>query len=340
MRRSLALLVPLALALGLTGCPDADDDDSAAPVDDSMEPLVPEPWPWCPPASVYQGTGEATLEVGPDTVYCATFNEGRELRDELAAKAMVRLVEGSYPIPDVDGITAMALPMCAQVEAGQAGAITDGPGELDTATDLGGGDRYRLQLDQPLLDPDDAPWQVTLWVQGPREHLEGSGVVTLDGGHLGLATDPLRVLAGQLCPWLCDDFASGVRLDSCTFAGVTTSRSRVEFDGGWIELHLRIGQVPLATQPGLFTTARGELDGVAWSQRSYWKLLYNPTHHHFNRDFLVLLDEPVGGVHGVEVIEVDPTQQPPPTQVFVVDDEMVRIEQRAVTGETFVSPVE
>ena len=338
MRRALLL----STALLLIACPSGDDDDSAAMDDDDTVDdgglLLPEPWGWCPSTDSSIGTGDAALEAGPGALYCSTFHETRTLEEELAAKAMIRLVQGSYPIPTVEGVSEHSVPLCVQTEQGAIGPVTAGSGQLDTAPDLGGSGRYRLLMDQPLEDPDGGAWEVVLWLQGPTVDLTEARSIALTGEHVGLATDPSRTVIVQLCEFACLDFADGRLFDSCTFTGVTTQRHRVEFDGGWIELDLRIGQALLATQPGLFVGARGELDGQAFEQRDFWALIYNPIHHHFSRDFVVLLDE--GPVAGIEVIEADPTAEPPPTQVFTVGDDLARIEERAVTGETFLPSVD
>ena len=332
----------LAASLLLLACPSGDDDDSAAADDDDagddLGLVLPGTWDWCPSADSYTGEGEAALDVGAGALYCSAFHEGRTLEEERASKAMVRFVEGSFAIPRVEGVSPHALPLCAQTSQGLAGPTSAGEGELQTAPDLGGSGRYRLLLRQPLEDPDGGPWEASLWLQGPSPDLADDGSITLTGDHVGLATDPNRTVILQLCESTCVDFADGRLFDSCTFAGVTTQRHRVEFDGGWIELDLRIGQALLATQPGLFVGARGEIDGQPFEQRNFWRLIYNPIHHHFSRDFVVLLDD--GPVAGIEVIEVDPVGEAPPTQVFVVDDALTRLEERTVSGETFLPSVD
>ena len=251
---------------------------------------------------------------------------------------MIRFVQGSYPIPSTEAVSQGAFPICVETDAGLAGPTTSGPGELSTVPDLGGSGRYRLLLDQPLEDSGGGAWQLTLWMQGPAADLVDARSIAVTGEHVGLATDAQRAVIVQLCEFACLDFADGRQFDSCTFTGVTTQRHRVEFEGGWIELDLRIGQALLATQPGLFIGARGELDGEAFEQRDFRKLIYNPIHHHFSRDFVVLLDD--GPVAGLEVVAVDPTSEPPPTQVFTVHDDLARLEERAVTGETFLPTVD
>jgi hypothetical protein len=55
------------------------------------------------------------------------------------------------------------------------------------------------------------------------------------------------------------------------------------------------------TEPGALVHAAGALDGVPFSQGDYWKLIYNPAHHHFARDFAVLFEAPIGLACGIKV---------------------------------------
>ena len=55
------------------------------------------------------------------------------------------------------------------------------------------------------------------------------------------------------------------------------------------------------TEPGALVHAEGELDGVPFSQRDYWKLLYSPLHHHIGFDFAVLFETPIGLACGIKV---------------------------------------
>jgi hypothetical protein len=54
---------------------------------------------------------------------------------------------------------------------------------------------------------------------------------------------------------------------------------------------------PRATRPATRRTA---------NQRDYWKLVYNPAHHHFVRNFAVLFDSPIDGACGIQVTGLEP----------------------------------
>ena len=92
---------------------------------------------------------------------------------------------------------------------------------------------------------------------------------------------------------------------------------------------------PAATEPAAFVRAAGNLDGQSFVQEDYWKLIYNPTHHHFSRDFAVLFDNPIGDACGLKAAEVDPWGDQPPTRVHTITCKLAEIEERSVTLETF-----
>ena len=70
-------------------------------------------WAGCPTADDYAGDSDwpNRLEVTDGAIYCATFDESRTLKEELAKKALLRIAPGAYPLPN--GPTAdLGLPAC------------------------------------------------------------------------------------------------------------------------------------------------------------------------------------------------------------------------------------
>ncbi|MEE2829635.1 MAG: hypothetical protein VX498_10645 [Myxococcota bacterium] len=313
-------------------CP-AGGGDSPDPPDPALRLELPAAWDWCPEPSEASGGGGAQLLVGSEALYCATFDEERELEEELRSKALLRLVAGGLEIPTEGEGVEVTLPVCLELEAGQPGPVTAGPGTVDVEADLGGSGRFQVLLSQALAGPEGESWELVLVAQGPSEDLLEEKVISLDGEHLGLATEASRTLVLQLCEGSCETSSAGWRLDSCRFDRVRPERHRVEFEGGYLETDLRIGSSLFLTQPALFTGARGELDGFPFEQRDYWSLGYNPIHHHFSRDFAVLLDAP--SACGLVARNLDPLQEAPPATVSLVDCNLAELEQRAVLSESW-----
>lgn len=324
----------LAAALLSGGCGGSDDDDSSVTDDDDDAAPggpaldLPDRFAWCPAGG--GGTGEGTLTIGEVAVYCATFDETRTLEEEATAKAMLWLSEGPVAVPRTDGTVPWRLPACALTADGRELTTTD-DGDLTVTTDLGGSGRYRLQLRQPM-----GTHELVLWLDGPSAELNGGGP-GLNGEHVGLATDTDHVVAFQLCEGSCGSAVEGVRLDSCRFERIAAERHHVEFDGGWIDVELRIGQSFLATQPAIFVGGEGELDDTPFEQRDYFEALYNPQHHHFSRDFILWLD---GEDRGVRLSHADPFGDAPAVEIAIVGRDFAVLQERAVTGEEYTASLE
>jgi hypothetical protein len=109
----------------------------------------------------------------------------------------------------------------------------------------------------------------------------------------------------------------------------------VLFDGGDLTLDIRMGVSMAATEPAAFVLATGTLDGQSFEQGDYWKLIYNPTHHHFSRDFAVLFDSPIGNACGLKAAELDPWGDQPPARVHTIACDLTELAERSVSSETF-----
>jgi hypothetical protein len=68
-----------------------------------------------------------------------------------------------------------------------------------------------------------------------------------------------------------------------------------------LEVHIFDGA---STPPAAFVRGSGTFRGHAFDQRSYWRLGYSPSQHHFYRGFGVLFDAPVDGVRGIVIDRV------------------------------------
>tara|TARA_Y100001968_G_scaffold317764_1_gene347168 strand:+ start:465 stop:1535 length:1071 start_codon:yes stop_codon:yes gene_type:complete len=312
----------------------SDDDDSTSDDDDSAETEL---WPFCPQSSSYVGNTnwQQTLEVSSAALYCAMFNESRSLEQEPSFKAQLRLIPGSYGLPHEEGLSSMALPVCIKLAEGQGEAVMDGTGNVQTTTSgWQESTFYSHLLEQPMTDSKSSEW----WLKGTLR-LEATG-----------SQSPAPLLADGSAPsaWsgtglefsLCPDDAQscyeGRHFLSCNPTGYRLQRHSLQFNGGELQLDIRMGESAAATEPAAFIRAAGNLDGQDFEQTSYWKLIYNPTHHHFSRDFALLFDSPIGGACGIKAINLDPWGDAPPGQVFTVDCELSNIEERTLNEESFI----
>jgi hypothetical protein len=272
-------------------------------------------WVACPTAGELddQASWPDTLEVTEGAVFCSTFDENRTLKEELAKKALLRITPGSYRLPAAEQ-EGFALPVC--IAFGESGvgvpAVPRSTSHQASPFDGNVSHRYEFVSEQP--DPARRV-SINLYLTLPEGQAPG---FVLDGDHPALfgPTEPHNSF------WLCESLDESCfpdrAFDSCTHASSRLNRHEIGLDGGDITLDVRIGDSFASTEPGAFVAARGTFRGVAFEQKSYFKLVYRPAHHHFERDFAVLFDEPIDGACGlkIETFSADP-DGPAPTAASI-----------------------
>jgi hypothetical protein len=313
-----------------------DDDDSSVGDDDDSATSS-GPWSWCPDSTDYVGesTWLQVLEVTESALYCASFDEGRTLEEEPGFKAMLRVIEGTYPLPHQEGLGSLSLPVCVQMPAGQALPVMSGTGNVhSTTSNWQDTTYYNHLLEQPMEDSNGESWWLSATIRlestVPGEQpqallLNGSAPAPWSGLGVDMA----------LCPNDAQSCSQGRRFLSCNPTSYRLQRHGLTFDGGNLNLEIRMGESMASTEPAAFVLASGSLDGQSFEQTDYWKLIYNPSHHHFSRNFAVLFDAPIGSVCGLKATEVDPWGDAPPAQVHTIDCELGEIDERALSGESY-----
>ena len=81
--------------------------------------------------------------------------------------------------------------------------------------------------------------------------------------------------------------------------------------------------------------ATGTFRGTDFDQRDFFKLVYNPSHHHFERHFAVLFDAPIDGVCGIEVENLEPWDDYQPDAAYAVDCALDRLSTLTVESHTW-----
>ena len=317
------MLLALTLALACSH-KDSPADDSPIP-DDSPDDSPAEPaWAECPDGPSASGEGRL-LTLGGGALYCGTFNEGRTLDEEQAAKAQLRLPEGSIILPTSAVSDApLTLPACVRFDPDTPGLLSAGEGTVSATFNTWGSDTtFSYQLRQPLDDGRTLAIQLSGLDQGQDLRLDGA-YLSVDG--------PMQA-SMMICEGRCE-YAETL-FDSCTFEDVATQRNTITYSGGDIALDLRIGSSFASTEPGVFYQATGTHQGQSWSQTDYWSLVYNPTHHHFSRDARVWLPQPIGEVCAIEALEFDPWGDAPPTQVRTLACDGTVLEEPSVSEDRF-----
>jgi hypothetical protein len=272
-----------------------------------------------PGAYLGDPTWPLALRVTAEAVYCWPFDESLTLEESRRKKAMLHYLPGAYPLPDAGEGLALRLPFCLDFGPGLAAPAPAGAGSVRVQNQAG---HRSFQLHQPLQAAE--RWTLESWLSAA----DGADMV-LDGSWAGFADFSAQTM---LCREDCTQWLDIRRFDSCTFEGVARHLHQLEFEGGRVQLELRLGWSMASTEPGIFFAASGQLDGVAFDQRDYWKLVYKPEHHHFSRSFAVLFDAPIGGACALRVDGLVPWQGEPLPRVATAGCDLAPIRERAASS--------
>jgi hypothetical protein len=289
-------------------------------------------WAWCPKAEDYVGdpSWSATVEVTEDALYCAVFDESKTFEETLATKAQLRFIPGTYKVPAAAATGPFSLPHCLRfVEDGKQ-PTQKGAGELKAEfPEFMGEVSYNFQYAQPM-EAAGVGWFSEVRFNGPWEPSSPKPISVA-----GKFTDASATHAVDyyLCQGAdCANASDRRFFNSCTAEGAATEHTHtITFQGGDIKLVLRIGGSFASTEPGAFVSGSGKLDGTAFTQTSYWKLVYVPEHHHFTRHFVVLFDQPIGSACGLKVEHV--LSDTLDAAVNLVDCSLKNLEARTVLSE-------
>lgn len=276
------------------------------------------------------------LEVTDGAEYCGAFDEMRNLDQEFAVKAKIRIAPGNYPLADTTGTYAVALPVCFEGKPGTVMPSFAGAGEVEVLwsdNPINSSASYSHVFNQPLSASDTGTWTfqgyTSYWetADPPRPLPPPLDGTPLDAwGDTGHATE-LWLCEGNSC-----DEWDDVRFEACD-ADYPLELNRVTFEGGEVTFELGItGGVGTQEMLSVFPRASGTLDGTPFSQTDYFRLVYSADHHHFVRSVAVLFDQPIGGACGLKVLDVVahvPTSTLP--RAFTIDCDLSDLEERTVT---------
>ncbi|MCB9684042.1 MAG: hypothetical protein H6738_01180 [Alphaproteobacteria bacterium] len=286
--------------------------------------------------------GDAGWTLGLDVTgpgeWCATFNEARTLEQEQLLKMKLIIPRGAYTLPTAAGTSPFRLPVCFETAPGSPlQPVMAGEGEVTLSrSTVQQSDYYTWQSTQPI---EDGAGHViaTFQLYGSTSTPAGTPPpdIELDGVNASIyEQEPLAMSLCDLSPY-CATFYSD-HFVVCDPVGYDEEHHQITFTGGDVDLEFRKGGSFASTEPAVFPRATGTLDGTAFDVTDYFRLIYNPEHHHFSRDFAVIFDAPINGACGLAVRNVDPWGNPPDTRVERVNCDLSLIDTRTVLNEVFV----
>ena len=308
------------------------DTDSDTDSDADTDADTDADWSSCPDASAWVGDEAWTGQVvaTEEAVYCGGIDESRTLEEELAAKAMLKVVAGTWKVPVEEGDYDFALPVCAMRSWTEPLAEVDGAGSTAVTRNTWSGTTYTyVRGGQPMISGSSGGWTLdhTLVLVGD----EGATPepLTLDGH----ANDP-ETGAGISLSMYPDGHATTIGFTPCMDPSWTKDAHTVTFDGGDVQLDLYLGHDISITAPAAFTRAVGTLDGTDFDVRGYFDLVYKADHHHFGRHFAVIFDEPINGACALRVEDIDPYATGVTATVSTADCDLSVLDTRTVTAQT------
>lgn len=293
----------LGLLVGCTKAADTDTDVETDDTDTEDTGPVEDAWAWCPASSAFVGDSawKGSLEATSRALYCSASNEGRTLEQELAAKARLRFVEGTYPMPTDVSPVDVAFPVCTERPPAIAHPEMDGTGSTAVNPQSFGGTTYTyIEGSQPMTEGFSLAH--TMVMVGP----EGSvpAPLVLDGTESNDRTGAGWAL-NLVPPGNAGTDVESIVMGPCDDPDWEDNVHSFTFDGGNLEIHLHLGKNTILTGPGVIKSASGTLDGTAFEITDFYRLMYRPDHHHFGRHFAIVLDAPIGDVCALRVEEVD-----------------------------------
>lgn len=332
------------MILLLLACPGPDDsgdkltDTDSGIVDTDTGGTGDPPWPHCPDASAYAGdaTWTGVVQATGDALYCSTSNEGRTLEQEVDAKTLFRVIEGTYAVPAEEGEYAIAFPVCTLRADELTQPKVDGTGTTYASPSDFGSTRYTyLDGTQPMRADDGAGWSLdhTMVLVGPAG--ETPEALVLDGGEGDASTGADAVFTVYRDGDSVED-TTAIVFDSCLGAAWDENLHTVTFDGGDVALDLYLSDETIVTGTAQLVHASGTLDGTAFEVDNFFQLIYRPDHHHYNRHFAVIFDAPIGDVCALRIEEIDAQVGTTTAVVSTAACDLSVIETRATSAEDWV----
>jgi hypothetical protein len=305
----------------------------------------------CPGSESYVGSSAwpDKMVVTAGATYCGHFKESRDLEKEYATKAKLTIAPGSYALPNTAGTYSFALPVCFERRGGEPIPVFAGAGQAKVTpykstvnTFISNG----VGATQPISFDGSTDWIFSMklsyfsYTGAPVPPvLDGSYLCHPSTGEVG-DTRPGYLNYLELCQGTtCEDTWQDLRFEACN-PDYPLYRHTITFAGGQIVLDLRFtGSVGAAVMLAAFTAATGTLDGKAFTQNDYWRLIYSADHHHFTRNFAVLFDAPIGDACGLKVTNFWGARDfAPLPDVSTIKCDLSAIAARTVSSATVVRP--
>ena len=264
-------------------------------------------WDTCPAMTPQAAPTEGEhiwVQATKEAKYCnQSIRRSGELTDTFANKSQLRIVPGDFFLPMQLGTQPFTLPVCSLFEDHDDSPRPVGEGlfelydeQIFNATRLDG------TIRQPMM-ANGTMWTFEMHFTGFEDALARG--FQLDGSHWLRASDPEVIF--MLCEGVaCDGSGEQIQYDSCNFESAPQEVHVLGFGDDYAALTIA-NYASAWNIEGGFVSAEGELDGVSFTQTSFWKLAMKySSQWGDSRDFQVTFDHPIGLYCGLKVFQAWP----------------------------------
>jgi hypothetical protein len=272
-----------------------EDGDAGSADGDGGDPFL---WDWCPDPSAYVGGNwNYQASVTDQALFCV-INQGFSVEEAMGSKAQLRVVPGSYPLPQEDGTYPLLIPACIRVPENVESQHA-GEGLLTVTTEYIGDYPYvHYAVSQPMM-VGIQPWTIEMnfSIYNPGnpypDLVLDNRLSEWEGGH---EISKSYILDNEVLdyPWWAFP---------CLPASANRRETGGTFDRGQINVwNDVIYDIPSGGHaPAILQRGWGELDGTAFDQEDYFKLSHLPAHHNWGGSFLVMFEQPIGPACGIKL---------------------------------------
>lgn len=283
-------------------------------------------------AGADQGDGyhpaQFVLEIEPDARACGLFHQFRTWQQEIALLGCVTFRAGSLELPaDVDTFDADLVDRIA-FGPDRVEPVPAGPGGFVHAFEHGGDPRngcHRYTFQQAFAI-DDLPYNLEMRLSFClQDGVAGKTSVRIDED-FSPEIDGMTARLGDGA----DVETQWQFFGPCLYLDLPRYQVTAEVEGGdRMVLEKRLAMSVAGTGPANITSAEVDIEGTTRATDDYFHLVYAADHHNWNERFVVLLEPPIGDVHGLLLARYDYWQDP--IELVYLDAELGELARKPLT---------
>lgn len=281
-----------------------------------------------PTAKQIEGIPDVKLIIPENTVMAGVFVDGRSLADEYNALSILHLKAGEYDLPTQ--VSELDLNIIDHIEYTPEKLLLTPSSSGRMAIDIfQEAQLIQFFYEQAFSLPDGRTLNLTL--RNLRFQHEPGAPAPVDF----ILTEDFISSEFIYAQGLPDDgdYNDMLQFRSLTYKTIPLYKHTLELsDGSRIELYRRYLIPFAASGPANLVYAVVNHQGQTVHQNDYWKLVYAAVHHNWDEKYRVILNAPIGEIHGFDVETFTFDQQMP--KVYPLDTNLNRMQELSVQNYT------